>query len=236
MRKAFRKSVTGLDVGRPLPRLKNAGVGGGLQSVKWEEYDCYQCKTGTLLTKQVLFSIPFGQTYTPAGGTPITKSLWHTSLTANGQLVNPERLLVYAVALGIVNPITANDLNNFLGLTLISWTISGKPYLQLQASRIPSGGGPFTSGGVATTATTTSLNTTAANSGVPRADNLYTFGSALAQWIGQSQPFNVTLDPTLATTTNVAAGYTTDAPAATPPGAGVAAFFYLGGYKVRLVS
>ena len=228
MRKAFRRSITGLDVGRPLPKLKNAGVGGGLQSVKWEEYDCYQVAPATLLTKQVLFSVPFGQTYTPAGGAAVTKTFWHTTLTANGQLVNPERLLVYAAALGIINPVSPNDLGNFLGIILVTWTISGKPYLQIHGNRLPSGGGPFISVGTAALGS--------GNSGVPRSDNLYTFGSALAQWIGQSQPFNVTIDPTLGATTKVTAGYTTDAAAATPPGSGIAAFFYLGGYKVRLVS
>jgi hypothetical protein len=229
MRKAFQsRSVSGLDVGRPLPRLKNAGVGGGLQSLKWEEYDCYQCTTGTLLTKQVLFSIPFGQQYTPAGGSTITKSAWHTTLTANGQLVNPERLLVYAIALGIVNPITPNDLNNFLAMSLITWKISGKTYVEIHGNRIPSGGGPFI--------TSTQTNSGSGNSGVPRADNLYTFGSALAQWIGQSQPFNVTIDPTLGSTPNVTSGYTSDASTTNPAGKGINAFFYLGGYKVRLVS
>lgn len=238
--------LTERDLSKPLggPR-KNPIVPAQLEYLVLPDYDFYGVAVATAVTKQVLFQVPQGQAYTPAGGAAITKTLYHTTLVQAGQLDPPKKLLVKAIAVLVRSDIAPTDLNSFIGLTLVNFIIGeSKTYWTAHVSKTPAGAGGYYFGFSTQTLAAGGTVGNSGSNGWPSAQNVATItddmpqipGLApmqpiLGQLIEQQQPFNVTLDPTL----TGAAGFTTSAaaPATQFVGTGVNVHVYLEGVKAR---
>jgi hypothetical protein len=232
------------EVGRPkLRNLRtNPIVAGQLEYLVQPIYDFYGVAVATAVTKQQLFSQPIGAAYTPSGGAAFVKTLYHTNLVQPGMLDAPKKMLVKAVALVLRSDVGPQDLNSFIGLTLVQLNISGKDYWTSLASKCPAGAGGFWTGVSPTAAT---LGTSGSN-GWPSAQNVATITDPmpqipgldamepiLGQLIEQNQNFGVVLDPTI----SGAAAFTTlaAAPATIFPGTGINAHVYLEGVLARAI-
>jgi len=211
-------------IGRPHFRVRNPIVTGMGEAIVQPSYDYYEVVVNTATTRQLLFTVPQGQQYTPAGGAAFTKTFYHTDMTQSGVLPAPNKLLVRAVAVTVRGNIHPTDLNLFLDNCMATFSVNTKPYLVLPVGKLPGGGGGFVSG------TLTGVNS--AVNGYPHAENLYTItdGEILGVQIEQQQNFQVVLDPT-ATATGV--GFTTLSTA--NGGFGVVAHVFLEGVLLRSV-
>lgn len=236
------------EVGRPKLRglRTNPIVAGQLEYLVQPIYDFYGVAVATAVTKQILFSIPQGQSYTPSGGSAFTKTLFHTNLVQAGQLDAPKKMLVKAVAVIPRSDISPQDNASFVGLTLAQLNISGKDYWTALVSKCPAGAGAF---GFAISTQTLAGGGTMANqfaNGWPSAQNVATItdpmpqipGLApmepiLGQLIEQNQNFNVILDPTI----TGSAAFTTlaAAPATQFVGTGINVHVYLEGVLARAI-
>lgn len=232
------------EVGKPRLRALrcNPIVAGQLEYLVQPIYDFYGVAVATVVTKQQLFALPQGASYTPSGGAAFNKSVFHTNLVQAGMLDAPKKMLVKAVA-GVLRSDTApQDLNLFIGTTLSQLLISGKDYWTSLFSKIPAGAGGFWTGVSPTAAT---LGTSSAN-GWPSAQNVATITDPMpqipgldpmepimGQLIEQNQNFTVILDPTI----TGSAAFTTlaAAPATIFPGTGINAHIYLEGVLARAI-
>lgn len=216
--------VSAFEIGRPHFRVRNPIVANMGEAIIQPSYDYYEVVVATATTRQLLFTVPQGQQYTPAGGAAFTKTYYHTDMQQSGVLPAPNKLLVRAVAVWVRGNIHPTDLNLFLDNAMITFSVNTKPYLILQAGKLPAGGGGFVSGTLATT--------NSACNGYPHAENLYTItdGEILGVQIEQQQNFQAVVDPTQ-TATGV--GFTTLATAA--GGFGVVAKVMLEGVLLRSV-
>jgi hypothetical protein len=209
-------------------------------------YDFYGVAVATVATKQQLFSIPEGQQYTPAGGTQITKTVFHTNLVIAGNLDAPKKFLVKNVAVIVRPDIAPQDLASFIGTTLLTLTISAKVYLQQLVLKCPAGGGPFSNaittqtpvaGGTMANASANGWpdgrNTNPLTDDMPQVPGLDPMPPILGQLIEQNQPFTVILDPAI----TGAPAFTTLAAAPTTQfvGNGVNAHVYLEGILMRAI-
>lgn len=212
-----------LEVGRPHFRFRNPVVEGMLELITQPLYDYYEVAVATVVTLQRLFTIQEGGAYTPAGGAAFNKNRIHTNLSQAGMLEAPNKHLTRAIGLFLHPSTTPNDANRFAAQVLLTFLVNRKPYLEVQAGKVPGGGGVF--------ASTTQNNVGSTAFGVPRSDNLYTFDADKAVQIEQQQNFSVVLDPT-----QIQAGaFTTDIAAANPAGVGIRAFVHLEGDLARAV-
>lgn len=227
-------------------RRTNPIIPGQLEYLVQPIYDFYAVAVATVATRQQLFSIPVGQPYTPAGGTQITKTEYHTNLVIAGNLDAPKKFLVKAVSVIVRGDTAPQDLNSFIGTTLLNLTISAKSYLEQLVSKCPAGAGPFSFS--ITTQTTVAGGTMASSSanGWPTAQNcnpitddmpqvpgLDPMPPILGQLIEQNQPFTVILDPTL--TGNPAFTTLPAAPTTEFVGTGINAHVYLEGILMRAI-
>lgn len=212
------------EIGRPHFRVQNPIVANMGEAIIQPSYDYYEVAVSTATTKQLLFTVPQGQQYTPAGGAAFTKTYYHTDMQQSGVLPAPNKLLVRAVAVWVRGNIHPTDLNLFLDNAMVTFSVNTKDYLVLQAGKMPAGGGGWFTG------TITGAQT--AGNGYPHAENLYTItdGDILGVQIEQQQNFQVIIDPTQ-TATGV--GYTTLSTA--NGGFGVSAHVYLEGVLLRAV-
>jgi hypothetical protein len=197
-------------------------------------------------TKQQLFSIPVGQPYTPAGGTQITKTDYHTNLVIAGNLDAPKKFLVKAVSIIVRSDISPQDLALFIGTSLATLTISAKVYLQMLVSKMPAGAGAFTSNISTQTPVAGGTMANIGSNGWPTAQNVYPITDdmpqvpgldpmppILGQLIEQNQPFTVIVDPTI----TGSPAFTTLAAAPTTQfvGNGINAHVYLEGILMRAI-
>jgi hypothetical protein len=214
------------EVLRPHFRHRNPIMPGQLEIITQGSYDYYEVAVATAVTAQILFTIPQGGQYTPAGGAAFTKQKYHTSLTQAGQLEAPNKLMVKGISLWARGDISAGDANLWFGNTQASFFVQGKPYLEIVAAKLPGGGGNtgfFTSDVAAVTAATVS-------NGEPFAGAILALEGDGVQ-IEQQQNFRVTLDPTLVQ----AGAFTTGAAAGTTFGTGVKVICTLEGLLSRAV-
>jgi hypothetical protein len=236
------------EVGRPklLPLRKNPIVAGQLEYLVQPIYDFYAVAVATAVTKQSLFSLPIGQSYTPSGGAAFSKTTYHTNLVQAGMLDAPKKLLIKAVAAVLRSDVAPQDLASFIGLTYCELDISGKPYWQSLVSKVPAGAGAF--GFYVSTQTLVAGGTMAnlGSNGWPSAQNVATITDPMpqipgldpmepimGQLIEQNQNFVVILDPTItgsAAFTTVAA-----APATQFVGTGINVHVYLEGVLARAI-
>jgi hypothetical protein len=241
------QEITEREIGRPKLRgRRNPIVAGQLEYLVQPIYDFYGVAVATAVTKQILFSIPQGQSYTPSGGAAFTKTLYHTNLVQAGMLDAPKKMLVKAVALITRSDISPQDLASFIGLSLVQLNISGKDYWTALASKCPAGAGAYTFNISTQTLAAGGTIANAGSNGWPSAQNVATItdpmpqipGLAamepiLGQLIEQNQNFNVVIDPTI----SGAAAFTTlaAAPATQFVGTGVNVHVYLEGVLARAI-
>lgn len=210
------------DIGRPKYRRSNPIIEGKLYQFRQPIYDCFMATVNTLLVAQVLFSIPRGQQYTPTGGTAFNKAFWHTNMEQGRLLPSPQKFFAKAISLSI-DPLTlAADAARFLNDTLLTFNISERPYLRVQAQKVPGGGGAWAGGGSAFV-----------QNGWPVRDNQFAFVGDLGETIEQQQPFDVTLDPTQVRKADATTTLTTAT--AGNGGIGINAFVHLDGLLNREV-
>jgi len=195
------------EIGRPHLRLKNPiypidanGNIVGLEVLGWELYDYYECVLNTTLQKETMFSISLGQQYTPAGGVPFGKTLFHTNMQGQGGVLpNPQKFMVKGLA-HIVDPATLIlDFRTFEYQTQYTFQVgdSNKVYSSQLIAKVPSASGISISGIDAVTA---AANLNAATQGWPVTNNLYSLladGNDPGVELNQGQQFGVVIDPTL---------------------------------------
>lgn len=234
------------EIGRPKLRRRNPIVAGQLEYLVLPLYDFYGVAVATPVTKQSLFSQPIGQLYTPSGGAPFNKTLYHTNLVQAGMLDAPKKFLVKAPTTVLRGDAAPQDLTSFIGTTFFDMQISGKPYWQSIVAKTPAGCGPFWQG--ISTQVTVAGGTMASSSSngwpfthnvssitdpIPQIPGLDPMEPVLGQLIEQNQNFVVILDPTISGT----AAFTTLAAAPTTQfvGTGINAHVYLEGLMARAI-
>lgn len=236
------------EIGNPkvIDWRRNPIVAGQLEYLVQPIYDFYGVGVATPVTKQNLFTLPIGQLYTPSGGAPFSKTVFHTFLVQAAMLDAPKKMLVKAPATVPFGSIAPQDLVNFISTTYFELSISGKPYWQSQVIKTPAGAGPFTQNISTQTLIAGGTMANAGSNGWPHAHNIATITDPipqipgldpmepiLGQLIEQNQNFTVLLDPTISGT----AAFTTLAAAPTTQfvGTGVSAHVYLEGILARAI-
>jgi hypothetical protein len=243
------REVTEHEVTRPKymgGRRSNPIIPGQLEYLVQPIYDYYAVAVATVATKQQLFAIPEGQQYTPAGGTQITKTLYHTNLVIAGNLDAPKKFLVKNVAVIVRGDAAPQDLVAFIGQTLLTLTISAKVYLQELVAKTPAGAGPFSNAITTQTAVAGGTmanvsangwpdgrNTNPITDDMPQVPGLDPMPPILGQLIEQNQPFTVILDPTI--TGSPAFTTLAAAPTTQMVGTGINAHVYLEGILMRAI-
>jgi hypothetical protein len=237
------------EIGRPkldLALRTNPIVAGQLEYLVQPIYDFYAVAVATAASKQNLFTLPIGQLYTPTGGAPFTKTVYHTFLVQAGMLDAPKKMLVKAPTTVPRGDISPQDLASFTGLTYFELSISGKPYWQATVLKTPAGAGPFTQNISTQTLVAGGTMANAGSNGWPHTHNIATITDPipqipgldpmepiLGQLIEQNQNFTVLLDPTISGT----AAFTTLAAAPTTQfvGTGINAHVFLEGILARAI-
>jgi len=184
------------EITRPHFRAHNPIVQGMGEAIVQPSYDFYEVVQATATTRQLLFTIPQGGQYTPAGGTAFNKTVYHTDLTQSGVLAAPNKLLVRALRGWWNNQIHPTDAVLTADNMMVFFQVNSKPYLNINWGSLPAGGGVQVTGPVTTNQADSVSN------GYPDAANIYTIteGEILGVQIEQQQNFGVTLDPTLTST------------------------------------
>lgn len=173
------------DIGRPKYRRANPIIEGKLYQFRQPLYDYYGVTVATAVTRQIMFTVPIGQNYTPAGGAALVKSAWHTNMVQSGLLPSPQKFFAKSISLSVRSDIFLTDSRRFLWDTLLDLTISQRSYGRFQVFKSPGGGGVF------------GFSSGITGNGLPTRDNQYAFVGELGETIEQQQNFSVTLDPTL---------------------------------------
>ena len=226
-------------VGRPHARrrLKNI-VQGQMDARVQPLYDIFQVAINTAVVQVTLFTIPFGQQFTPTGGAATTKTLYHTNLLNSGSLDAPKKLLVKNISILNRPDMSIADANALAGQYVVQFTTLGKQFWVGHAQKAPGGAGVFASGQATFTAPQAQI---ASANGWPSGQNTAPITDAVPDIPGyppitpitgvlleQGQPFQVIVDPTLTGATV----YTTANSTTTVPGyvsVGVIAWCYLEG-------
>jgi len=208
------------EVGRPHGRLRLRNIiAGSLDARVQPLYDYWAVAKNTAVRQETLFSIAWGQAYTPAGGTVLNKTYYHTNLTGNGgSMPAPNKLLVKNISVVTRPDVHPQDVAAVAGQYVVDFNTLNKSFWRGHAQKLPAGGGVFISGiNNAALATTAEVNYSAAN-GWPSAENCSPIvmdtpaiqGAQVNPITGvlleQQQPFFVQVDPTLTGATN----YTTN--------------------------
>ena len=197
------------EIGRPKYRRSNPIIEGKLYQFRQPFFDYYGVTVATALTRQVLFTIPIGQAFTPSGGAAFVKSAWHTNMVQSGVLPSPQKFFAKSISLQVRQDIFLDDARRFLWDTLLNFVISQRSYGTFQVFKSPGGGGVFgSSSGIV-------------GNGYPTRDNQFAFVGELGETIEQQQNFNVTLDPTQVIDAASAGVFTTIATAAGGQGVNV---------------
>lgn len=237
------------EIGNPkvrFPLRQNPIVAGQLEYLVLPLYDFYGVGVATAATKQSLFSLPLGNLYTPSGGAPFSKTLYHTNLVQAGMLDAPKKFLIKAPTTVVRGDMSPQDLASFIGLTFFDFQISGKPYWQSIVSKTPAGAGPFFQGITTQTPIAGGTMANSSSNGWPHTHNVCTITDpipqipgldamepVLGQLIEQNQNFVVILDPTI----SGAPAFTTLAAAPTTQfvGTGINSHVYLEGLMARAI-
>lgn len=199
------------EVGRPHGRLRLRNIiAGSLDARVQPLYDYWAVAKNTAVREETLFSIAWGQAYTPAGGTVLNKTYYHTNLTGNGgSMPAPNKLLVKNVSVVTRPDVHPQDVAAVAGQYVVDFNTLNKSFWRGHAQKLPAGGGVFISGiNNAALATTAEVNYSAAN-GWPSAENCSPIvmdtpsiqGAQVNPITGvlleQQQPFFVNVNPTL---------------------------------------
>lgn len=226
------------EIGRPHGRMRLKNIVQGQMDARVQPlYDIIQVAATTAVVQQTLFTIPFGQQFTPTGGAATTKTLYHTNLLNSGSLDAPKKLLVKNIALTNRPDMAPADTNALVGQYVLQFTTLGKQFIVAHGQKFPGGAGTFVSGQFAQTAAASATAMASAN-GWPSGQNTAPITDAVPDIPGyppitpitgvlleQGQPFQVILDPSLTGTTI----YTTATAVAGVPVVGIIAWCYLEG-------
>jgi len=182
------------EVTRPKFLYKNPIIPGVLEVTTQGLYDYYEVAANTAVTTQILFTIPRGNQYTPAGGTAFTKNYYHTNLNQAGMLSAPRKFMVKGLSAFLRTDICSSDYNQFAGNTLVTFQVDEKAYLRVVLAKLPGGGGAsgllqFTQGSAANQVASCIAN------GWPEANAIYQLEGDGVQ-IEQQQNWAVVIDPT----------------------------------------
>lgn len=227
------------EVGRPHGRQRLRNIVQGQMDARVQPlYDIFQVAVNTAVVQQTLFTIPFGQQFTPTGGAATTKTLYHTNLLNSGSLDAPKKLLVKNISITNRPDMSVADTNALVGQYVTQFTTLGKQFWVGHAQKLPSGGGTFASGAATFTAPQAQIascngwpsgqNTSPITDGVPDIPGYPPITPITGVLLEQGQPFQVIVDPTLTGATV----YTTANSVTTVPGyvsVGVIAWCYLEG-------
>src|SRR5215469_776220 len=115
------------EIARPHFRASNPIVQGMGEAIVQPSYDYYRVVQAAVTTRQLLFTIPQGGQYTPAGGTAFNKTAYHTDLTQSGVLAAPNKLLVRALRGWWNNQINATDAVLFADNAMVFFSVNSKP-------------------------------------------------------------------------------------------------------------
>lgn len=229
------------EVGRPhgLQSVKNI-VQGQMDARVQPIYDILQVAQTTAAVFSQIFTIPFGQQFTPTGGAATTKTLYHTNLKASGALPSPEKFLVKNICVMPRPDMSIQDLNGLIGQYLAKFNTLGKDFWIGHAQRLPGGAGGFASGigtETAPVAQTTvgngwpsGQNTAPITDPVPDIPGYPPITPITGVLLEQAQPFEFSMDPTLTGATV----YTTQTSSAGFPSVGIIAWVVFDG--IRLVA
>lgn len=235
------------EVGRPHRRRRFTNLVQGQLDVRVDPiYDFWSVNVNTALRLETLFTIPLGNQYTGAGaGGTIIKTVYHTNMVMQGVLDAPKKLLVKNIAVVTRTDMVPTDVNAVVGQSVVTFNTLGKNFWQGHAVKLPAGCGAWVSGMTGAGQSGNSLFSSA--NGWPSAENMALITDDVPDIPGYappppitgvlletSQPFFVTVDPTLTQTTV----YTTANTTTTNPGVpsqGVNAWVYLEGIKLVAV-
>jgi hypothetical protein len=232
------------EIGRPHSRMRLRNIVQGQMDARVQPiYDIFQVATNTATVAVTLFTIPWGQQFTPAGGSATVKTYYHTNLKNSGSLPAPEKLLVKNLSVQGRPDMSIADMNALVGQYLLRFSTLGKDFFFGHAQKAPQGAGAFASGVASFTAPQAQTST---SNGWPSAQNVAPITDPVPDIPGyppitpitgvlleQAQPFEAILDPTLTGATV----YTTANSTTTVPGyvsVGIIAWLYLEG--IRLVA
>jgi hypothetical protein len=227
------------EVGRPHARARLRNIVQGQMDARVQPlYDIVQVAINTAVVQQTLFTIPFGQQFTPTGGAATTKTLYHTNLLNSGSLDAPKKLLVKNISLLNRPDMSIADTNALVGQYVLQFTTLGKQFWVGHGQKAPGGAGAFASGAATFTAPQAQIssangwpsgqNTAPITDAVPDIPGYPPITPITGVLLEQGQPFQVILDPTLTGATV----YTTANSTTTVPGyvsVGVIAWCYLEG-------
>lgn len=227
------------EVGRPHGRMRLKNIVQGQMDARVQPlYDIIQVAINTAVVAQTLFTIPFGQSFTPTGGAATVKTRWHTNLLNSGSLDAPKKLLVKNISVMNRPDMSVLDTNALVGQYILQFTTLGKEFWLGHVQKAPGGAGTFASGAATFTAPQAQIATA---NGWPSGQNTAPITDAVPDIPGyppitpitgvlleQGQPFQVFLDPT----TTGGTIFTTQNSVTTIPGytsVGVIAWVYLEG-------
>lgn len=213
------------EVGRPHGRRRVKNIVQGQMDARVQPiYDIIQVAANTAVVYAQLFTIPFGQQFTPTGGAATTKTYYHTNMKASGALPSPEKFLVKNIGIMVRPDMTVLDTNALVGQFVAKFNTLGKDFWVGHAQRLPSGSGVFASGAASFTSPQAQISTA---NGWPSGQNTAPITDPVPDIPGyppitpitgvlleQAQPFEFSLDPTLTGATV----YTTQNGATTVPG------------------
>lgn len=217
-------------VGFPKRRLRNPIFAGQVYAYHQPLFAYYGVTVNTALNRQIGFSVAQGGNYTPAGGTQISLTEWHTNLIGQGGILpNPDRHFVKYISLRLREDVLVADAVRFLNDTLVVFFMGSTAveYWRSHAVKVPAGSGVF------------GFSSALVQNGSPETSNQVPFwgpadpqfGITGAEVIEQGQNFGVTLDPTRVSDAGGLTTYTTAT--AANGGTGINAFLYLDGIRVR---
>ena len=207
------REIDEIEIGRPHRRVKNpvlktfSDADGSnqvtLEVTPWHLYDYFQAVADTPMLKVILFQQGIGTQYTPLGGTPFAKNIFHSNLNGQGaQLPNPQRFLIRGMYKTLRADIWPIDLQALEYQTYVELDIGDRniPYYEGIFVQIPGGNAPFLSGAVP-------ANTWSASSGWPVEFNKYSTvlhdlqddngQRDIGIVLSQGQNFSMTIDPTM---------------------------------------
>jgi hypothetical protein len=230
------------EIGRPhgRMRLKNI-VQGQLDARVQPLYDFFSVAVTTAVRVETLFTIPFGQQYTGAGGAAINKTFFHTNLLTSGALDAPKKLLVKNISLMTDTRMWPTDQNSLCSLYLVTFSTLGKQFWIGHGQKLPAGGGACISGAATFTAPQAQFatsngwpsgqNVAPITDGVPDIPGYPPITPITGVLLEQQQPFSVVVDPSQTAATI----YTTFTPTAGLVGVGIIAWIYLEGIQLVAV-
>ena len=224
------KTLNSGEVGFPKRRLRNPIFPNQVYAYHQPLFAYYGVTVNRALNAQIAFSVAQGGNYTPAGGTQISLSAWHTNLIGQGGILpNPDRHFVKYISLKLREDVLVADAIRFLNDTLVVFFMGSTAveYWRSHAVKVPAGSGVF------------GFSSALIQNGMPEISNQVPFwgppdpqfGIAGAEIIEQGQNFGVTLDPTLVSDAGGLTTYTTAT--AANGGTGINAHLYLDGIRVR---